>query len=406
MELKGEIISDEIFESVLKDCQKKMDGSVDMDWQDIVDEYDLNIHRDTLRKNCTGIFGSLNVKRYYEEKNAVQDYYDGDEYLKKLDEKKRELERARVKLNSDKVEYNKWLREDCRNEMIVEKICNAIQKLEPLQSPTPLFYKELKKEYLLCFGDTHFGTELEIKDLFGNVINKYNEDIFKARMQEILGQTINLIEKENIEVLNIYSMGDELDGILRASQLMKLRYGIVEATIRYSEFISNWLNELSSHVYIKYHQTSGNHTELRQLGQPKGTFVEDNMSKIILEFIRERLKDNKNFKIIENPTGYMFSQLCGYTVLGFHGETKNMEKQMKDFEKIYGYPINYLIAGHLHHSKSETVGINSEVINIPSVIGIDDYSMKLNKTSDAGATLLVFERLKGKVCEYSIKFLN
>ena len=130
------------------------------------------------------------------------------------------------------------------------------------------------------------------------------------------------------------------------------------------------------------------------------------MSKIILEFIRERLKDNKNFKIIENPTGYMFSQLCGYTVLGFHGETKNMEKQMKDFEKIYGYPINYLIAGHLHHSKSETVGINSEVINIPSVIGIDDYSMKLNKTSDAGAILLVFERLKGKVCEYSIKFLN
>lgn len=406
MELKGEIISDEIFESVLKDCQKKMDGSVDMDWQDIVDEYDLNIHRDTLRKNCTGIFGSLNVKKYYEEKNVVQCSYDSDEYLKKIDEKKRELERARVKLNSDKVEYNKWLREDCRNEMIVEKICDAIKTLSPLNSPTPLCIKESSKEYLLCFGDTHFGTEVEIKDLFGNVINKYDEEIFERRMQELLTQTIDLVKKENIKILNIYSMGDELDGILRVSQLMKLRYGVVEATIKYSEFIANWLNELSNYVYIKYYQTSGNHTELRQLGQPKGTFIEDNMSKVILEFIRERLKNNENFKIIENPTGYMFSQLCGYTVLGFHGETKNMEKQMKDFEKIYGCPIDYLIAGHLHHAKSESVGIDSEVINIPSLIGIDDYSMKLNKTSNAGATLLVFEKLKGKVCEYSMKFLN
>ncbi len=406
MELKGIDISDEIFESVLKDCQSKIDGEIDIDWQDIVDEYDLNIHRDTLRKNCTGIFGSVNVKKYYDEKQAVESSSDSDEYLEKIEEKKRELERARVKLNSDKVEYNKWLREDCRNEMIVEKICDAISTLKPLDSPYPLKMKESDREFLLCFGDTHFGSEVEIKDLFGNVINKYDENVFTKRMDEMFAQIVDLVDKEQIKVLNIFSMGDELDGILRVSQLMKLRYGVVEATIKYSEFISEWLNELSNHVCIKYHQTSGNHTELRQLGQPKGTFVEDNMSKVILEFIRERLKNNKNFKIIENPTGYMFSQLSGYTVLGFHGETKNMEKQMKDFEKIYNCPIDYLIAGHLHHSKTETVGIDSEVINVPSIIGMDDYSMKLNKSSNAGATLLVFERLKGKVCEYSIKFIN
>lgn len=402
---KGKEINSEEFEKILSECEAKMSGLSEDDWQDIIDRHGLDINRDTLRKNCTGIFGSVFVKQYYEEKNAKDDFSD-DEYIQKLEDKKRELERARIKLNSDKVEYNKWLREDCRNEMIVEKLVDAISQLEPLDMPSSLSYKENNREYLLCFGDAHYGTELSIKDLFGYEINKYSPEIFENRMNELLSQVIEIIKKENITVLKIFSMGDEIDGILRVSQLMKLRYGVVESTIKYAEFISNWLNELSNYVNIKYYHTNGNHSELRMIGQPKGTFVEDNMGKVVVEFIRERLKDNPNFKIIENPTGHMFAPLCNYYVLGFHGETKNMEQQMKDFEKIYGVHIDYLIGGHLHHSKSETVGINSEVINIPSIIGIDDYSMKLNKTSNAGATLLVFEKLKGKVIQYDIKFMQ
>lgn len=400
---KGKEINSEEFEKILSECEAKMSGLSEDDWQDIIDRHGLDINRDTLRKNCTGIFGSVFVKQYYEEKNAKEEY-SKDEYIQKLEDKKRELERARIKLNSDKVEYNKWLREDCRNEMIVEKLVDAISQLEPLNVPSPLSYKKNDRAFLLCFGDEHYGTELSIKDLFGNEINKYSPEIFESRMNELLSQVIEIIKKENITVLNIFSMGDEIDGILRVSQLMKLRYGVVESTIKYAEFISNWLNELSNYVNIKYYHTNGNHSELRMIGQPKGTFIEDNMDKVVVEFIRERLKDNQNFQIIENPTGYMFTQLCDYHVLGFHGETKNMTQQMQDFEKIYGVPIDYLIAGHLHHSKSETVGVNSEVINIPSIIGIDDYSMKLNKTSNAGATLLVFEKFKGKVVQYDIKF--
>lgn len=402
---KGKEINSEEFEKILSECEAKMSGLSEDDWQDIIDRHGLDINRDTLRKNCTGIFGSVFVKQYYEEKNAKDDFSD-DEYINKLEDKKRELERARIKLNSDKVEYNKWLREDCRNEMIVEKLVDAISQLEPLNIPSPLSYKENDRAYLLCFGDEHYGAELSIKDLFGYEINKYSPEIFESRMNELLSQVIDIVKKENITVLNIFSMGDEIDGILRVSQLMKLRYGVVESTIKYAEFISNWLNKLSNYVNIKYYHADGNHSELRMIGQPKGTFIEDNMEKVVVEFIRERLKNNQNFQIIENPTGYMFTQLCDYHVLGFHGETKNMTQQMQDFEKIYGVPIDYLIAGHLHHSKSETVGINSEVINIPSIIGIDDYSIKLNKTSNAGAILLVFEKLKGKVIQYDLKFIQ
>ena len=82
---------------------------------------------------------------------------------------------------------------------------------------------------------------------------------------------------------------------------------------------------------------------------------------------------------------------------------KNMERALKDFSKIHNVSIQYLIAGHLHHSKSEEIGVNSEVINIPSIVGVDTYSLSLNKTSNASGKLLVFEEGKGKICEYSLK---
>lgn len=184
---------------------------------------------------------------------------------------------------------------------------------------------------------------------------------------------------------------------------MKLKYGVVDGTIQYSNFITNWLNKLTEYVRVRYQMTNGNHTELRMLNQEKGTFTEDNMGKIVKEFIKIRLENNPNFTLIENPTGYIYDTLAGNTIMGIHGEIKNMERALKDFSKIHNVSIQYLIAGHLHHSKSEEIGVNSEVINIPSIVGVDTYSLSLNKTSNASGKLLVFEEGKGKICEYSLK---
>lgn len=396
-------LSKEQYEQLIKDCEDKLNGLNDYDWADLVKNYNLDVSSDFLRKSFTGLIGGANIKQYYEEKMAKNNSLNEDEYLVKLDEKKRELERARIKLNSDKVEYNKWLREDVRNEMIVEKVVDAIKTLKPLPSPTPVKIGHNKREYLLCFGDEHFGAEFELKDLFGNVLNSYSPEIFGERMDYLLTQVVTIIEKENIEMLNIFSLGDFQDGILRVSQLMKLRYGIVESTIKYSEYMAKWLNELSKYVKIKIQFVHGNHSQLRLINQPKGTFVEENMGKIMVEFIRERLKDNPNFTIIENPTGMAYTELCRYSVLGIHGEVKNMNKAIDDFSRSYNVPIDYLIAGHLHHNRTESVGVNQECINVPSIVGCDDYSLSLNKTSNAGAALLVFENLKGKVIQYDIK---
>jgi len=326
-----------------------------------------------------------------------------DEYYKKLQNEKREIQKVKAQVQTEKLEYSRWLREEARDELITEKICDAILSLTPLDIPQYIHPIHNPRSYVLAFGDEHYGVEFELKGLFGEILNAYSPEIFENRMWDLFNQTVEIIQKENIDTLNVFSMGDFSDGILRTSQLMKLRYGVVDGTIKYADFISNWLNELTKYVRVKYQSTNGNHTELRMLGQPKGTFTEDNMGKVVSEFIKVRLKDNPNFTYIENPTGYIYEELADCPVLGIHGEVKNMGNAIKELSSIYRIRIQYLLAGHLHHNKAEEVGVNQEVINIGSIIGIDDYSLTLRKTSNASAKMLVFEQEKGKICEYTLK---
>ena len=344
------------------------------------------------RQACDKMFAA-NQSKFSNDKAILDD----------IAEQRRELAKERVKLQTEKLEYNRWLREEARDELITEKICGAVNSLVPLDIPEHITPVHNTRAYALVYGDEHFGVEYELKGLFGDIINAYSPEIFEERMWDLFHQTVEIVQKENIDTLNIFNMGDFNDGILRVSQLMKLRYGVVDGTIKYADFIANWLNELTKFVRVKYQSTNGNHSELRMIGQPKGTFTEDNMGKVVTEFIKTRLKDNPNFTYIENPTGFIYAQLACNTVLGIHGEVKNMKTAIDEFSRIYDVPIQYLLAGHLHHNKTEEIGVNSEVINVGSIIGVDSYSLSLRKTANASAKLLVFEQTKGKVCEYTLK---
>lgn len=379
--------------------QRLNDPSIE--WQDIADlrsEYTgEDEHRDTIRKGAKLFYEYLDAG--WIRSPAESSVVSPSETAVQI----RELQKERYKVQTEKLEFNRWLRENARDELIVEHICNAVEKLEPLSIPNPIHTDPADREGVLLFGDEHYGTEFEIRGLRDEVINSYSPEIFESRMWSLLEQTVSITQKECFSKIRVFSMGDFEDGLLRVKQLMQLRYGVVEGTVRYADFISNWLNELSKYVEVEFQTTSGNHTELRMLGQPKGTFTKENMSLVVEAMITMRLANNPNFTFTKNPTGYIFADILGYKLLGIHGEVKSMEQAIKDFSHMYRVQLDFLIAGHKHHARSETVGINQEVINVPSIIGVDDYSLSIHKTSNAGATFLVFEKDKGKTVEYSIK---
>lgn len=375
----------------------------DMTWVQIADFFNKEFREDETQYFDSSAYR----KRYKNFSDAYEELFSQENFTNEemmtIEEHRRELEKAKIKLQTEKLEYNKWLREEARDELICEKICNEIKANNSLVSPDPIIIDKASRSAVLAFGDEHYAAEFAIYGLYGEIINSYSPEIFEQRMWDLFHQTIDIIEKEHLTTLYVFALGDFTDGILRCSQLMKLRYGVVEGTVKYAKFIANWLNELSKYVKVKYQMVYGNHSELRMLGQPKGTFKEENTGMFVREMIKAYLEDNPNFEMIINPTGLIFDNIEGFNVLGIHGEVKNMENAIKDFSNTYNTNIQILLGGHMHHYKAETVGINKDVINVPSIIGIDDYSMSLNKTSNPGAVIFCIDENKGVTLEYKIK---
>ena len=303
-----------------------------------------------------------------------------DEYLNQLAEQRRKLQKERVKFQTEKLEYNRWLRSDARDELIVEKIQNALQELPKLPLPKVIPEQPTAngKEYLLLFGDEHYGVEFCVEGLLGEVINEYSPEIFERRMSLLLGEVIAFVKREKIRRLYIISLGDQADGLLRVKQLLHLRYGVIDSTIKYAEYLSNWLNELSKYVRIVYSAVEdGNHTQLRMLGQPKGTFENENTAKFVEAYIKARMMNNPNFKYAENRGGYVVQTVCGANVVAFHGECKDVEAAAKELSLLYDFKIDCLITGHKHHSRMEEVLDGCEVVQVPSIVGTDPYSASL-----------------------------
>ena len=192
-----------------------------------------------------------------------------------------------------------------------------------------------KRTLVLCIADCHFGAEWTVRGLRNEILNSYSPEIFYARMGELLVQVRDILEKEKISDVQLLICGDSLDGMLRASQLMKLRWGVVESCMRFSEYMAQWINELSRYAAVSVCGVDGNHTETRSLNSKRGDFPGENLEKVIFWFLNERLKDNANV-IVDNVTEQQkHLSIQGYSILLTHGtDVRSLQNAALSFRRL------------------------------------------------------------------------
>ena len=340
------------------------------------------------------------ARDYYE--SGVFDKMTEDEYFKELQIQKRELERERMKLQTEKLEYNRWLREHARDELFEEKVIEAIKNninITNTPKEIPIVYNN--RGGVLAFADSHFGKDFKIYGLFDEVINEYSPEIFYSRMENLYNGAIDYIEKQGLNDVHVYNLGDHIEGFIRNSQLWTLRYGAIDSAILFGNYMGEWLKKLSHKARVIYHQTDGNHDEFRLLDGKKNEHLCESSGKIVKNNIILRNKDNPNFKLVENKTGLIFDNIVGYNILGIHGEVTDLAKSIKDFSDIYDVRIDYIFGGHKHHSTFTNCGVRKGSIGVGSIVGSDDFSMRLRKSADATASFIIFEEGKGKTDEHT-----
>lgn len=373
-------------------------------WQDIC-----NLVNETEGTNN----GESVVRKWWADFSAGQEYEikkkaSSEDRLDEYTIKKFELQKERNKLQAEKLEVNRWIREQARVENIAEKIERAIEKLEPINFPEAEARKRNKtKTAIVDIADAHYGRNGKIIGLKGEVLAEYSVEIFERRMYELLDRTVEIIEKENLSDVIVVNLGDQLDGMLRLTQLQFLELGVVESAMRVAEFMSQWLSKLSEYVVVDYYSVLGNHAELRIAGIKSGEVKRENMELVTPWFIKERLKDNERVNVHDAQFVQLIDVLGTKIMLAHGQDERNLENSIKDYSMIYQEQIHMLKTGHLHHVNNKTIGMaglqNIEYVQSPSICGIDEHSVKLKKTANAGSLITLFEEGYGKKYTYDIR---
>ena len=271
---------------------------------------------------------------------------------------------------------------------------------------SPAFAIE-KRTLVLCVADCHFGAEWIVHGLRGEILNRYNPEVFAERMDDLLLQVRDIIDREGIFDVQLLLCGDSLDGMLRPSQLMKLRWGVIESCMRFSEHMAQWIAALSQYATVSVCGVDGNHTETRSLNSKRGDFPGENLEKVIFWFLAERLKDVPGVLVDSVTEQQKHLTVQGFSILLTHGtDIKSLENAAKQTMLLYGESIDYLICGHKHREQEYVSGYtdqgNAVVIRVPSLCGMDEYAQRLGYGGRPGALAMVLEAGYGRRCIYPI----
>lgn len=313
----------------------------------------------------------------------------------------------RQKLRDLSRQVNTAYRSQARSELLREEIREAIAKLPEMEVDYSMLWDDGDQSLVLALGDFHYGAEIEVKGLRGEIINRYNHEVFEERMEKLLSQVAYIIAREKIRVIHVFLVGDLIDGMLRQSQLMRLEYGMVESTMRLSEYLAIWLARLSEQANVLVYACTGNHSEVRPLKSKNREFEDENLEKIILWYLEERLRGDERITFCGDQQKMVLAEIQGYSFLLLHGDgEKSIDQIAKDAINMYSEPIDYFICGHKHKEQEYPMGMtddgNSVVIRVPSICGVDKYAQSRGYGGKPGATAMVIKRGYGRRCIYPI----
>lgn len=353
-----------------------------------------NIYGEENTRRCFVFFEKFLSILENDEINNIQD----ENKLQEILIAKKELEKERKKIQTINLEYNQYVRDISRFELFNEKIKEAIDNMPALIFSNTIQDKfNSKQTAVLCISDAHNGVEINMQTVFNEPINIYSPDILKKRLNKLADTVIKDYKNNfNYKKLIVFDLGDGIQNILRLSDIAKLKTGVIDSVLQYAEMISQFLNKIQNelNIQIEFSCLGGNHSELRLISTGRN-WESENLSKVIREFIALRLKDNQNIKV-DPYSDFSFKQIEGINILAIHGDdSKKNINEISYWEQYHNITIDILLMGHFHHQEQISLGYSptgdKEIIIVPSLIGINEFSRKNRKLARAGAKFILFE---------------
>lgn len=394
-------LTEESYERLLEECQKKVNKETDKDWSEISEEFGLNFNGDTLRKASQTILGGSFVKEYYELKNAKGLSSNENELLQKLEDKKRELEREKIKFRDQR---NAWQRQNysaARLEETLSVIEDKIQEFGRVIFPHVVSNDDLpvmRKGMIVILSDWHIG------QCFKNSFGEYDSFIAKERLSDYLDKIIKAGKMHGVSDVMVVSVGDMISGNIHKTIAITNKENVIDQVKTASEMISSFCYDLCVNFrQVYFSNVSGNHSRI----DLKDTAIhEERLDDLIGWCVKMALNHIHNFNFMENciDTGIQLFKFFDKDYVAVHGDYDSITKTgIGNLCMMINAKPYAVLCGHNHTSAlSDINGI--KVIQGGSLGGSgDQYAIEKRLSGKASQTFFICDS-DGIECIYNVDF--
>ena len=158
--------------------------------------------------------------------------------------------------------------------------------------------------------------------------------------------------------------------------------------------MANYIAELQrqTELPINVVTVGGNHDVQRLLGS-KPSFEDENLTKIVVEFLKLRLKDFP-YITVDDYQEIAVKNIRKNQIMFQHGEDKDLQVTLDYFSNLYNLDIDEIIAGHYHRPESKSIGITDvgdrTLTRVGSIVGTDTYAKKIRVSARPSAYVAIY----------------
>lgn len=367
--IRGYGLTPEQYELCLSDAYQKANHTIDLEWQEIIDKYGLDIHYDTLRKATQTIFGGAFVSEYFKSKQAEKN---DDSYLDEIRTEKQEIRKEKQRLFDERTALNKTLRENARIEEDLSKLEVLIKNNGAVTLPkVENIIDESDNDLFIALSDFHLGIKTD------NYFGSYDSDIAVQRLLQYLNKIIKIKELHNSENAYILLLGDLLNGEIHFTTQLENRENVTEQVQKTAELISAFVYELSKHFKCVYvNGVAGNHSRTSFKDQ---VLRGNRLDNLIPWYMKAKLSHIDNIKFIDDQNYDATIGCCtvrGKEYLMVHGDFDSFsEKGVSKLVMMLGFKPTAIFYGHLHRCSFDDIA-GVKIIRSGSFSGTsDDYTI-------------------------------
>lgn len=356
-------------ELILRICEdKEQIGS----WTDVA----------SVINNLTGNdFGESTYRKKFQsfkkmlEANQAK-FVDSSEQLEEIRLAQRELERSKIQFRDERNAWQKQNFIDARAEQKLDKLEEELKSLGKINfEKHNETHVSSDNDILLILSDLHIGQTFET--FFG----KYNTDIARNRLQQLLDEVLSIQKIHNSEKCYVSLQGDLISGNIHKSIQVTNRENVIEQIKIATELISSFCYELSKHFRVVFMtNASGNHT---RIDKKDDALHDERLDDLIGWAVELSLKHIDNFHVLKRniDTGIVDICIRNKTYISVHGDFDQFNKSgVQNLCMALGFVPYAITYGHMHVcSVDESNGV--KMIRGGSLAGSgDQYTLEKRLT--------------------------